>query len=107
MTDTEPDDMAAVEVARLCSAIEAGRLTCAEAMYRAIALGAELERLAAMRRACDEYDHARAARVAAFAAERRSRRTTRARRRRSRAHPPYAANHDSQLRRVRVAHAAR
>ncbi len=70
-TDTEPDTLE-VGLARLCHAVDAGRLALAEALRHAAALGVELDRLERMRRACEDYDTARAARVAAFALERRS-----------------------------------
>jgi hypothetical protein len=65
-------ELVEVEIARLCHALDVGRLPCAVAMQRALLLGAELERLAAMRRACEEYDRAHAERVAAFREERSS-----------------------------------
>ena len=70
-TDTEPDTLE-VGLARLYHAVVAGRLELADALRHAAALGVELERMARMRRACEDYDAARAARVEAFALERRS-----------------------------------
>lgn len=69
-TPGTPTDLAEVEIARLCQAVEAGRLGCAAALWRAVALGAELERMEAMQRACEEYSRARQARIDAFALER-------------------------------------
>ena len=68
--DAEPGELSDGEIARLHAAVAAGRLALGAALWRAFALGAEIERLESARRACQEYDRARMARIEAFAAER-------------------------------------
>lgn len=68
--DVNPGELADDEIARLHQAVTAGRVALGAALWRAFALGAEVERLEAARRACNEYDRARAARIEAFNAER-------------------------------------
>ena len=51
-----------LELERITRRVETGALTLQQALERAMALGAELERLDAMHAACEGYSKARAAR---------------------------------------------
>jgi hypothetical protein len=61
--------LADAELARLLGDVDAGAITCRQGLIRAYALGAEIERMEAMRRACEEYSRARQAREQIFEAE--------------------------------------